>query len=819
MTAERWKLVQEVLHEALDRPEAERRQFVEDSTTDDADLFSEVWSLVEAAAGSTGFLTQPVLDRAVIERSTAAMKTPDLLGSRIGQYKILEQIGHGGMGAVYRAVRDDDEFEQEVAIKVAKAGLDAGLFRTRFLYERQIHAFLNHPNIARLLDGGTTEDGRPYFVMELIDGESIVKHCLAHSLSLTDRVALFRQVCAAVEYAHRHLVVHRDLKPSNVLITPEGQPKLLDFGIAKLLLPDHPSLQPTQTAEMARVLTPDYASPEQVRGGALNTSTDVYSLGLVLYELLTGKKGQEIGPMSPVELERAICEREPARPGKVNPEIPGDLENIVLKAIEKDPARRYLSVEQLSEDLLRYLEGRPVRAKGDGRLYRFGKFIRRNKAVVGAVAAVILTLVGGIVTTTRQARIAESRFQNLRKLVNTLVFEMDALEALPGSTAQRRRLVEHALEYMDGLDREAGAPRELRRDVARIYEKVGDVHGKADGPYLGNTTKALEYYQKAMSIRETLVDEAAPEEAPQAREELSRAYVRLAGSLKINGRARESIDYEHKALGIQQKLLEANPSSLPLRRAVAATLQSLGLSLSEIGDDIGALDVRRQALTQFEKLFAAGMQKEEDYRALVLANTRVASVLSRRKEYEEASRFHAKALEIARMGVEAYPRHNPLRSTESVVIRAMASDERRRGQLEKAEDLTRQANVVLRKLHSDDVNDFRTHSMLAATHFELAEIHALAKRGGEALAEHRNALAIREELAQRDPANAGAAIEVAQSYAAMGRLQLGREDKILGRENLRKARDVLLLIKSTNRLNQVGLDELAAVEKDLASAR
>jgi eukaryotic-like serine/threonine-protein kinase len=814
MTAQRWRQVQDVLHEALEVAPLARRALVEKAAAGDGELLAEVWSLVKAAEGATGFLTQPVISAEAIARTALESPAADgLIGSRIGRYRILEQVGHGGMGAVYRAVRDDDEFEQEVAVKVARAGLDAGLFRDRFLYERQIHAFLNHPNIARLLDGGTTDDGRPYFVMELIEGETILNHCAARSMSLADRVELFRQVCTAVEYAHRHLVVHRDLKPSNILITPDGQPKLLDFGIAKLLLPDHPSLEPSQTAEMARVLTPEYASPEQVRGGALNTSTDVYSLGLVLYEMLTGKKGQEMGPMSPGEVERAVCEREPVRPSRVNPEIPGDLENIVLKAIEKDPARRYLSVEQFSEDLRRYLGGRPVRAKGNGRVYRLSKFIRRNKAIVGATAAVILTLVGGIVTTTRQARIAEHRFQNLRKLVNTLVFEMDALEALPGSTAQRRRLVEHALEYMDGLDREAGAGHELRGDVARIYEKVGDVHGKADGPYLGNTAKALTYYEKSMAIREDLVKEAPALEAGQAREELSRAYVRLAGSLKVNGRARDSIEYERRALGIQQRLLDANPGSLPLRRALAATLQSLGLSLSEVGNDIGALDVRRQALTQFEKLFAAGLQKEEDYRALVIANTRVASVLSRRQDYEESARFHERALAVARAGVEAYPRHNPLRSSESVVIRAMASDERRRGRLEQAEALTRQANVVLRRLHADDVNDFRTHSMLATSHFELAEIHEAARRTNDALAEHRTALAMREDLAVRDPANAGARIEAAQSLAAIGRLLLARQERPGARDHMSRALAILLDLRERGRLNQVGLDELAAVEK------
>lgn len=804
---QRWKQVQEIFQEALDRPAAERRAFVEGATGGDAELLDDVWSLVEASDSGADFLTGTVFD---------AGELPDpTIGTRLGRYRILEEIGHGGMGAVYRAVRDDDEFEQEVAVKITRAGMDAGHFRSRFLYERQIHAFLAHPNIARLLDGGTTEDGRPYFVMELIEGESIILHGEQQKLGVRAKVALFLQVCAAVEYAHRHMVVHRDLKPSNILIGADGEPKLLDFGIAKLLLPDHPSLEPTQTVEMARVLTPDYASPEQVRGEAINTATDVYSLGLVLYELLTGKKGQEVDTGSPVEMERAICERDPTRPGRLNQELAGDLENIVLKAIEKDAARRYLSVEQFSADLRRYMDGRPVQARGNGRMYRLGKFVLRNKAIVTAVAAVILTLVGGILTTTRQARIAERRFDQVRKLANAFLLEHDALAALPGSTGQRRKLTEQALEYLDVLNRETGRDPALLRELAMAYEKVGDVHGRADGPNLGNTAKALECYEKAIAIREAALETVAAGEAGIAKRDLSEAYLRLASSLKVNGRAREALDIERKALGMRRQLAEADPSSLATRRLVAMSMQSLGVSLSEMGDDIGALDVRRQALAEFEKLFEAGLRGEDDYRALILANTHVASVLSRRKQYGEARTHYERALETARAGVNANPRSNALRSREAVVVRAMASDAMRQGRLEEAEGLARQAKVILRRLAADDPNDFRTHSMLATSHYELARVQDSARHQREALAEDRTGLAMRMELSARDPANAGARIEVAQSFAAIGRLQVAQGARGSGREALLKAREILTELKKNNRTNSVGAMELESVQRAL----
>ena len=311
------------------------------------------------------------------------------------------------------------------------------------------------------------------------------------------------------------------------------------------------------------------------------------------------------------------------------------------------------------------------------------------------------------------------------------------------------------------------------------------------------------------------METVAAGEAGIAKRDLSEAYLRLASSLKVNGRAREALDIERKALGMRRQLAEADPSSLATRRLVAMSMQSLGVSLSEMGDDIGALDVRRQALAEFEKLFEAGLRGEDDYRALILANTHVASVLSRRKQYGEARTHYERALETARAGVNANPRSNALRSREAVVVRAMASDAMRQGRLEEAEGLARQAKVILRRLAADDPNDFRTHSMLATSHYELARVQDSARHQREALAEDRTGLAMRMELSARDPANAGARIEVAQSFAAIGRLQVAQGARGSGREALLKAREILTELKKNNRTNSVGAMELESVQRAL----
>src|SRR4029077_6398714 len=319
------------------------------------------------------------------------------------------EIGRGGMGAVFLAERADDEYQKRVAIKLIKRGMDTDSVLRHFRNERQILASFDHPNIARLFDGGTTENGLPYFVMECVEGLAIDRYCNTHGLSISERLKLFLEVCAAVSYAHRHTVIHRDIKPSNILVTSEGIPKLLDFGIAKLLHTDGDAAT-IVTATGLRVMTPEYGSPEQLEGRPVTAATDVYSLGMVLYQVLTGRSPYDFKSRSPVEIARAITETEPKKPstaiaisdGSFKSQIPnpkllrGDLDNVVLMALRKDPARRYQSAEQLSEDIRRYLEGLPVVARKDTIGYRSAKFLRRNPILAAAATmCLLLTLAVG----------------------------------------------------------------------------------------------------------------------------------------------------------------------------------------------------------------------------------------------------------------------------------------------------------------------------------------------------------------------------------------------------------------------------------------
>jgi eukaryotic-like serine/threonine-protein kinase len=428
-TPERWQQAKEILHAALDRAPAERTAFLDEACAADAELRAEVVSLLRYEAEAEDFSLTAETQRSLDEpASSAPLLSPDaptlfagpapplrqqtineVAGQRIGRYQLLRELGQGGMGTVYLAARADD-FRQQVALKLVKPrlgllpGTSADVL-TRFRNERQILAALNHPNIARLLDGGATADGLPYLVMEYIEGQPLDTYCNEHQLSTGERLKLFRQVCSAVHYAHQHLVIHRDLKPSNILVTKDGTPKLLDFGIAKLLTPDLAAQTLHETAPEHRLLTPAYASPEQVRGELLTAASDVYSLGVLLYELLTGHSPYRRIDLPPHLLLRVVCEEEPERPStstelnetggrKGRSALRGDLDNIVLQALHKEPARRYASVEQLSEDIRRHLARLPVSARRDTLLYRTSRFIRRNRAaaLAASTAAVAVLL-------------------------------------------------------------------------------------------------------------------------------------------------------------------------------------------------------------------------------------------------------------------------------------------------------------------------------------------------------------------------------------------------------------------------------------------
>jgi len=358
----------------------------------DQNLRLEVASLLEYSSGELASA-----DAAIASTAAAAAQEPDpderLIGARLGPYKVEAIAGHGGMGAVYRASRDDAEFRQQVAIKLVRVAAASPDTLRRFRQERQILARLSHPNIARLLDGGSTPEGVPYLVMEFIEGEPITAWCERQSLGVQDRLRLFLRVCEAVQFAHGDLVVHRDLKPANILVTKDGTPKLLDFGVAKLLEPGAENEGATLTG---LVMTPEYASPERVRGEPASTAADVYSLGLILYELLTGRKAQPMSGYTPDAIASVICQTEPAAPARLKPQLAGDLDHIIRMAIRKEPERRYASAGLLARDIQRHLDGHPVTARPDTFAYRSAKFVRRNRFAVVAAALIAATLASGL---------------------------------------------------------------------------------------------------------------------------------------------------------------------------------------------------------------------------------------------------------------------------------------------------------------------------------------------------------------------------------------------------------------------------------------
>jgi hypothetical protein len=425
-------------------------------------------------------------------------------GDRVGAYKLIAPLGKGGMGAVWRAVREEEGFEQPVAIKFVHEGLSDNLL-DRFRRERQILAQLNHPNIARILDGGTV-DGLPYLVMELIEGRPLVAYADQQQLGLDDRVRLFRMVCEAVQYAHQRLVVHRDLKPANILVTADGAPKLLDFGIAKILAEDDPDRAATQTLTGFMMMTPDYASPEQVRGEPVSTATDVYSLGAILYELLSGHRPHGLSSYDAAELVERICNTDTVAPSKRGkPALRGDLDTIILKAMQKDPARRYGSADQLSEDLRRYLTGLPVLARPDTLRYRMAKYARRHTWGLTSAAAVVLALIAGLLVAAGQARIASERFEMVRTLANKFVFDVhDEIARIEGTTKARQLVVATGLQYLDRLSQSAGSDRVLLEDLAKAYGRIGDVQGRVGSPNLGQLAAATASYQKAVDMADRL---------------------------------------------------------------------------------------------------------------------------------------------------------------------------------------------------------------------------------------------------------------------------------------------------------------------------
>jgi non-specific serine/threonine protein kinase/serine/threonine-protein kinase len=619
VTPERWRQIKDVFDAAMALSPPERETSLSAACAGDSALRREVESLIDShQLAASGFLHSPWTPPL-----TEPPSAPFVSGSRIGPYLLGERLGRGGMGEVFAAVRADGQYEQRVAIKLVRAGFSSPDLVERFRAERQILAGLDHPHIARLLDGGTTDEGAPYLVMELIDGVSIDAFCRERGLSVRERLTMFLPVCAAVQFAHQRLVIHRDLKPGNILVTRDGAPKLLDFGIAKILDP----LGNTRETTL-RPLTLDYASPEQVRGEAVSTASDVYALGVVLYQLLTGRLPYANGARSSAELAQAITSRDPEKPstnlaadiapGTTHPsverELRGDVDAILLKALRKEPDKRYASAEQFAGDIRRHLDGLPVGARTGTWNYHAMKFVRRHRASVAAAALVLGTLVAGIVVTAREARIAEAnrrradaRFNDVRKLANSLLFEInDSIQNLPGATDARKLILQRSVEYLDSLARESGDDPDLLRELATAYDRIGSLQAAGYSVHLGDTKSAADNFQKALTIRQSLA-RANPQSA-RDRIELAGAY-KSYGEFEMGslGDARRGFDDVQRALRMLEKEAQASPLDPRLTQQTRECLTTLGFmqignglqtAIGTPAEGIADLERAQQLLTQ-----------------------------------------------------------------------------------------------------------------------------------------------------------------------------------------------------------------------------
>jgi len=641
MTTEDWERVKQIVAECLERPAADRPGYIAEACAGNAAITAEVQSLIASVSEAGEFLETPMVEHAQPEDLQARQQ--------IGSYQVLELIGRGGMGSVYRAARSSD-FRKEVAIKVVKRGMDTEFILERFRQERQILAALDHPNIARLLDGGATVDGRPYIVMELITGRPITEYAAAHGLAIEKRLRLFQTVCSAVQHAHQNLIVHRDLKAGNILVTPDGSPKLLDFGIAKLLASDS-----ERTSAVVRLLTPECASPEQVRGEPLNTLTDIYSLGVLLYELLTEAKPYQFSSADPAEIQRVICEQEPARPGAIRP-LAAELDNIVLKAMHKDPSHRYVSAAQISEDIDRFLSGKPVIARRDTARYRASKFVKRHVAATLAAAVVVVSLAAGLGVALWEAHLAriqreraDRRFSDVRHMANSLLFDIhDAIKDLPGATPARKLIVDRALQYLDKLAQEQGRDPGLEEDLAAAYIKVADVQGGANYANLGDSAGALANYQKALHIRRELA--AANPSDVAVRRHLAEVYNRIARQQLWFGDIAEATNAVHQALDIYQAIVDSPGHTPEDRLHLSADYEFVGDLQSGDGPS-GSLDDDHRALEYHRKALAISSGKPEDNSALArhvraVTTSKIATDLTRLGERAEALRLFAESLAV-----------------------------------------------------------------------------------------------------------------------------------------------------------------------------
>jgi non-specific serine/threonine protein kinase/serine/threonine-protein kinase len=831
LDAERWARVKELFEAAVELDPNQRAAFLDAECDGDEALRVEIVSLLKSDEQTDGFIEEPVF---AIPRDLFPDNPEEpFVGRQFGAYQVIREIGRGGLGAVYLAARADDEYRKQVAIKIIRRGLDTEDIIRRFRNERQILAQLDHPNIARLIDGGTTDDGLPYFVMEYVNGEPINVFCDAHALPTAERLTIFRKVCAAVTYAHQNLVIHRDLKPSNILVTESGEPKLLDFGIAKLLGANDELL--ARTIPALRVMTPEYASPEQVKGDNIMTTSDVYSLGVLLYELLTGQRPYRLKTRTPEEIARAITEQEPERPSTAvthtrNPPqsavrgpkfLRGDLDNIVLMAMRKEPMRRYSSVAQFSDDIRRHLEGMPVIARKDTLRYRSEKFIRRHKVTVAAVALIALSLIAGIIATfwearraTQQRDRAERRFADVRRLSNALLFEIaPKIERLQGATEARQSLLTQSLKYLDSLANESGSDPALQNELAAAYEKVGDLQGNPTNPNLIAMADALVSYEKANAIRRKLLDKN-PGDAEQRR--LLANNYRVLGDIRWQTKEPvESLKNSEAALALYQELLAHTPASTELRMALAQTNHDIGMNFSTNGKKAASTAYFQKAIDSAEDLRRQSPDRIDVLTLLANGHKQMGNALSWEQKQKEGEAEMARAVTINEALVAANPDDFSLQ-TGLYQTYMMTSNVYEEVNNELASDYAFKALEIIKRVAEKDPANLRAKQQLAKAYSRVGVTLANVGKTAESVLYLEKAVALLQTIAQNETKNRRFRYDLAIALTRLGDTRHEQHDFQAALNDLEKATEVLSELVKSDAADNASLRDLASAHSSLA---
>ncbi|MHC4446564.1 MAG: protein kinase domain-containing protein [Planctomycetota bacterium] len=750
---ERYKRAKKLFLAVCDLDPAERKAVLDKECADDAELRADVESLLAHHDAPTAEISGAGPDVARREEIDQPM--------RIGPYRVIRELGRGGMGVVYLGMREDDQFKRRVAIKVLKRGMDSEEILGRFELERQLLAALNHPGIARLYDGGQTDDGLPYFAMEYVEGQPIDDYCDTHRLRIAERLELFRTACSAVHYAHQNTVIHRDLKPGNIIVTKDGVPKLLDFGIAKLVNPELSLISGDPTAPGLKLMTPEYASPEQVRGDPISTASDIYSLGVLLYELVTGHRPYRLRSRVQEEVERVICNVDPERPSTaiskveeiepdegtapdatttITPEtvsrvregrperlrrrLAGDIDNIVLMAMRKEPQRRYTSAEQFAEDLRRHLNGLPVIARRDTVGYRSLKFVRRHRVGVAAVSVIFLLLLAGILTTTWQARVAkaerdraEARFKEVRELANIFMHDFhDRIKRLDGSLPARELLVTTALKYLDGLAREVGDDVDLRRDLASGYDRVGEIRGGIRGASRGDTSGALENFRTALAIREALLNDA-PDDL-ELRRLVSVSHMKVGDGLQSTGNTGGALKAYSRALDISEALARADGR---YRRGLALDLLNAGAVAYWSGDLEQAREQYSRSLKIRRELAESDRDNPDRVRDVSVGLCRVAEIQNAVGDVDGALERYQEAIRLRQENADAAPHSGRFRRDLGLAHYFAATAMLSLGRTEEAKPHIDHFFTVAQQRAADNPNSIRAQDDLALAHLILGE--------------------------------------------------------------------------------------------------